>query len=288
MRKLSLALGLLLLPVALWAQKKTDSVQINVRHLTLIGTPQISPAEQQQIAAEINRLNPPTTLESVAEMGERLRYALQERGFLKALPGDPDVTIVNRSQSEEIIDATYHVDLGQQYRLKEITFSNVDPKKGFAFGTGELRQAFPIKDGEIFDTGKIRIGLEKLRELYANNGYINFTPVPNTDAGDAAGTISLRIDMDEGSIFRVGKLLLDGVEPAPGVGAKLLEAWKPYEGQVCTGQLLDNYMRETAKDFPGNYGRRLFQMHEDAEHHVVNYRLELDDPASADGRALNR
>jgi len=279
MRKLTaLAFGLLWLPVALCAQAKTDSVQIKVRTLTIVGAAQISPAERQQIASEIE--NMPFTLTSVKEISERVRYALQERGFFKVFVAEPDVTIVSTSPSEQIIDATYPVDLGQQYRLKEISFS-VYPEKALAFSTSELRQSFPIKDEEIFDTEKIRTGLEKLRELYANSGYINFTPVPNTYPDDQMGTISLRVDMDEGVQFRVGALMLDGVEPAPGVGAKLLQAWKPYEGQIYNQQILDNFMRENAAYFPRDTSTLLFGMLQDPQHDVVNFRLDLDGLAKA-------
>jgi len=279
MRALTLAFGILLLSITPCAQAQHDSVRIKIRHLTLVGPIEISPAEQQQIAAEIENLNPLTrgSGSSVTEISERLRYALQERGFFKALPMDLDVAIVSSSPSEEVIDATYYVNLGQRYRLKQITFSNVDPKKGFAFATSELRQSFPIDDGGIFDTAKIRIGLENLRQLYANSGYINCTPVPNTEADDASGTIALRVDLDEGAIFRLGSLALEGVEPVRGVGAKLLEAWKPYEGQVYSQTLLESYMRENAAYLAPNASLGLFRISQDPQDHVVNFVLELDD-----------
>ena len=271
MRKLKLVLGLLFLPVTVCAQLKPDAVHIKVRNLALVGATQISAAEQQQIASEINRLA--LFADSVDGVSERVRYALQERGFVRAFVDPPDVKVVSSSPSEDIIDATYHVDLGQQYRLKEIAFSNVTPDKGFALPVTELRQSFPIVDGEVFNVEKIRNGLEKLRELYADHGYVNFTPVPNTDANGQLDTITLRIDVDEGLIYRLGRLVLEGVEPAAGAGAKLVQAWKPYEGQVFSPKLLQGFARENTAYLPPN--AMLFPT-PDGFHRVVNVLLELD------------
>ena len=274
MRKLAPTCGLLLLPIVLSAQSQSSSVPIKLRHLTLVRTSQISAAEQQQIAAEINSLA--VFPDSVAGIGERLIYTLQERGFFKASVWDSAVTIVSSGPSEEMVDVSYELNLGERYRLQEITFSNVDPKKGLEFSANDLRHSFPITDGEIFDTGKIRVGLEKLRELYANKGYINFIAVPNTEADDQSATIALRIDLDEGVVYRLGKLVLDGVEPVAGAGANLIEAWKPYEGRVYNPNLLQNFMQENTAFLPRN--AQLFPISPDALHRVLNVLLEFDDP----------
>lgn len=185
--------------------------------------------------------------------------------------------IVSSSPSKEVIDVTYHVNLGQQYRLKRLTFVSLGNSPALAFRETELRQVFPIRDGEIFNVERIRSGLEMLRKLYVSEGYINFTAVPFTDVDNRAMTVALRLNLDEGAVFRLGSLLLEGVEPAPGVGAKLLEAWKPYEGQIYSQQILENFMRENAAYFPRDASTFCFSMRQDAEHRVVNFRLDLDD-----------
>lgn len=87
-----------------------------------------------------------------------------------------------------------------------------------------------IANGDIFNTQKIRVRLDDLRELYSSQGYIDFTPVPNTDAGDETLTVSLKIDLNEGKQFHFGQLVIDGEEPQAGTGARLVAAWRPYEG----------------------------------------------------------
>ncbi len=128
---------------------------------------------------------------------------------------------------------------GQQFRLKDITFSG-----GKAFPNDQLRRLFVIANGDIFNTQMIRVGLDDLRELYSSQGYIDFTPVPNTDAGDETLTVSLKIDLDEGKQFHFGQLVIDGEEPHSGTGARLVAAWKPYEGKLFNPELLDQFWDE--------------------------------------------
>jgi outer membrane protein insertion porin family len=152
----------------------------------------------------------------LTEDAERVRYFYQTKGYFKALVGDPKTQIHDTSgvrwyypfkpSPGKAVDITMPVEEGQRYRLKEITFSGNKAVKN----TAGLRSLFKIKDGDIFDTEAIRKGLESLRKAYAALGYINFTPVPNTDADDEKRTISLRIDLDEGKQFYVRRIEFQG------------------------------------------------------------------------------
>jgi len=204
---------------------------------------QISAAEQRQIASEVESYR--VSANPIDGLSERARYAFQKRGYFKAWVAPPTVTVVSSGSPGETVDVAVAVNPGGQYRLKEISFSG-----NRAFTASELRQIFPTKDGEIFDTEKIRRGLELLRKLYVSQGYVSATPVPETDADDVAHTVALRVDVDEGAVFRLGSLVLDGVEPVPGAGAKLLQSWKTYQGRVYSEKILDSFMQENAAYLP--------------------------------------
>ncbi len=160
----------------------------------------------------------PRTYDStkLTEDAERVRYYYQTKGYFKALVGDPKTQIHDtngvkwyfpfKSSPGKAVDITLPVEEGQRYRLKDITFTGNKAVKN----TQALRNLFKIKDGDIFDTEAIRKGLEALRKAYAALGYINFTPVPNTDADDEKRTISLRIDLDEGKQFYVRRIEFQG------------------------------------------------------------------------------
>ncbi|MGA8902184.1 outer membrane protein assembly factor BamA, partial [Bradyrhizobium sp.] len=152
----------------------------------------------------------------LSEDAERVRYYYQTKGYFKALVADPKTQMHDtsgfrwywpfKSSPGKAVDITLPVEEGERYRLKEITFSG----NKAVTNTAGLRALFKIKDGDIFDTEAIRKGLEGLRKAYAALGYINFTPVPNTEADDEKKLISLRIDVDEGKQFFVRRIEFQG------------------------------------------------------------------------------
>jgi outer membrane protein insertion porin family len=150
------------------------------------------------------------------EDAERVRYFYQTKGYFKALVADPQTQIHDTSGFKwywpfknspgKSVDITLPVEEGERYRLKEITFTG---NKAVS-NTKALRSLFKLKDGEVFDTEAVRKGLDNLRKAYAAQGYINFTPVPNTLADDEKKLITLQIDLDEGKQFFVRRIEFQG------------------------------------------------------------------------------
>jgi len=98
--------------------------------------------------------------------------------------------------------------------LGELRFRNAkedDPK--LVFPRDQLRALIPMRSGEIFNTQKIRQGLEALRKLYSSQGYIDFTPIPLTDVDATHHRISLTLELDEQKQFLVEKIEIRGLSP---------------------------------------------------------------------------
>jgi outer membrane protein insertion porin family len=151
------------------------------------------------------------------EDAERVRVAYQEHGYFKALVEDPKTHLRDkpggfsmippfRKSPGKVMDITVGIEEGQKYKLKSINFKN----NKAILNTQLLRNLFPIKDGEIFDTSKIGKGLENLRKAYGEIGYINFTAVPETDIDDEHRLLSVNVDVDEGKPFFVRRIEFQG------------------------------------------------------------------------------
>jgi outer membrane protein insertion porin family len=150
------------------------------------------------------------------EDAERVRYFYQTKGYFKALVADPQTQIHDtsgvlwywpfKSSPGKAVDIKIPVEEGPRYRLKEITFTGNKAVPD----ASRLRPLFKIKDGDVFDAEAIRKGLDNLRKAYAALGYINFTPVPNTEPDDEKKLITLRIDLDEGKQFFVRRIEFQG------------------------------------------------------------------------------
>jgi len=237
MRSIVIALSIVCLAAGLAAQTDDDRER-NVAVASVSVTPD-STISSENLHVIRDEIQSHTYGSYLPEISERARYALQTQGHFRARVGDPKFTVLSESAGRKTIAVTLAVDQGEQYRLKEITLS-----KNTVFLSPQLHALFPINNGDVFDVEKIRVGLEGIRKLYASKGYINATPVPNTDADDASRLVSLDIELDEGGQYRFGGLVLEGVEPRPGAGHELLAAWKPQIGKVYDSTVVENFWKE--------------------------------------------
>jgi outer membrane protein insertion porin family len=146
---------------------------------------------------------------------ERVRRALQDRGYFRAGVADPITHIRNegglsfftfRPRQGKRIDIRIPVDEGERYRLGGITFTG----NTHVPNVKALRAQFPTKDGEFFNATAVGKGLENLRKAYGSLGYINFTAVPTPKPDDAKHLVYLDIEIDEGKAFTVSRIEFQG------------------------------------------------------------------------------
>src|ERR1700689_2568475 len=146
---------------------------------------------------------------------ERVRRALQDKGYFRAGVSDPITHIRNegglsfftfRPRQGKRIDIRMPVEEGQRYRLGGVTFTG----NTHVQNVKALRAQFPTKDGEFFNATAVGKGLENLRKAYNSLGYINFTAVPTPRVDDAKHEVFLDIDIDEGKPFTVSRIEFQG------------------------------------------------------------------------------
>lgn len=150
------------------------------------------------------------------EDAERVRDAYQQKGYFKALVQDPktqirDVGGVNwffpfKPRRGKVVDITVPVEEGELFRLKDIKFTG---NKAIT-NVQALRKLVPMKDGDVFNVEDMRKGIKNLRDAYGAQGYINFTPVPDTQIDDEKKNISVVFDLDEGKQFSVRRIEFKG------------------------------------------------------------------------------
>jgi outer membrane protein insertion porin family len=148
---------------------------------------------------------------------ERVRNEYQNRGYFKVIVNEPKAQIHDtghkgphipllQSGPGKAVDITMPIEEGDRYTLGSITFKN---NKAVS-NVKALRNLFPIKDGDIFSKEKVAKGLENLRKAYGEQGYINFTSVPETRFDDDKKQIFLDVDVDEGKQFYVRRIEFQG------------------------------------------------------------------------------
>ena len=146
---------------------------------------------------------------------ERIRQFYMENGYFLARVVDHSVKIIdvggqgmriplikpNKPGKRAQIELT--VDEGRLYHLNKINFQGV---KLFRTPETLMGPLFGMKEGDVFSTAKLRKGLESLRKLYGEFGYIDFVAEPNFDPLPNTDKIDLTLSFDEGKQFFVRRL----------------------------------------------------------------------------------
>jgi outer membrane protein insertion porin family len=176
------------------------------------------------------------------EDAERVRQAYRDRGYFKALTGEPQThtrdaggidPFTLRPSTGKRVDILIPIEEGERYRLGGLTFNG---NKHFT-NEKALRAQFAQKDGEWFNATLFGKGLENLRKAYGSQGYINMvaTPIPRFD--EAKHLVYFDITIDEGKPFYIARIEFTGntITRDKVIRRELLVE----EGQVFNSQLLD-------------------------------------------------
>ena len=241
---------------------------ILVTDVTIAGTQTISATE---LAGMTGELTGDCFDDDSDEMGERVRALFQDRGYftvevksVKLKPGDPLGIPKPVTMEAEVAE-------GPKYKVGEITFSGYR-----AFSAEKLRQEFPLKIGAVFERGKVARGLESLRKLYATNGYLDMTAIPETQPSSNA-TIRLGLAIEEGPQYRLDKVEFVGKKE---MTSRLQVQWNLEPGSVFDVTYLDQYIGANRELLPDGFTRKDVQIVTDCPKAVVGVRLIVD--AAAD------
>jgi len=147
---------------------------------------------------------------------ERVRQAYRDRGYLRGGPvGSTETKIRNESglslltfrpRKGKRIDIHMNIEEGERYRLAGINFTGLQPGQN----PKAIRAIFTQKDGSIFNLTIFQKDLDNLRKAYSQNGFINFSPVPNPTFDDVHHTVTWDIDIDQGKQFTVSHIEFQG------------------------------------------------------------------------------
>jgi hypothetical protein len=184
--------------------------------VTFDGPISLPPAVRDKMVAELKQQefdDDPNSgwIDEIAEVW--IRGTWQDQGYFK-VEESVRAKVRGSDSTHEHVALTVHVDEGLRYFLGSAEFRSADPDEPLIFPKADLRKRFPLRDGDIFDADKIRKSLDAFRQLYASEGYIDFTAEPEFDVDDARQRISLMLVLDQQKQYRIGKLEVLGLNPA--------------------------------------------------------------------------
>jgi outer membrane protein insertion porin family len=153
------------------------------------------------------------------EDSERIRQFYQSKGYFTARVINHSekvydvygrrvlIPVMKSSKPGKHVDITMVVSEGDKYTLRNFQFVGMK-----LFRTPDLieRQVFKMAPGDVFSTERLQKGMDDLKKLYGNFGYIDFVPSPDPEIVPGKDQIDLTIDVDEGHQFFVRRIDFQG------------------------------------------------------------------------------
>jgi outer membrane protein insertion porin family len=165
------------------------------------------------------------------------------RGYLKAEFGPPQPKVVKQPGAEgedgprnqTIVDVTFAATPRQQYKLKGLEWSG-----NHEFSTDVLQKMVRAEPGKPANMVRLGDNLKDVQKLYGSRGFIAATVKPDAQFDDAGGTVDIRLDVEEGSVYHMGELEFRGLDNS--LTAKLRNAWKIRPGETYDSTYLSEYL----------------------------------------------
>src|ERR1700691_2362063 len=149
----------------------------------------------------------------------RVQVFYQEHGYFTARVTDATVTmrktgtegmhipLIHPNKPGTAADVNVTVEEGKLYHLNNITFTGV---KFFRTPEALMTPLFGMSKGDTFSTAKLRKGLENMRKLYGDFGFIDFVAEPSFDPMADSGLMDMSLSVDEGHQFFVRRIDFSG------------------------------------------------------------------------------
>ena len=160
-------------------------------------------------------------LDEDLEVGVRGLY--QDHGYFKVDVNVTDLKAVDQKRAGlplpipvighkkgKATDITIHIDEGNQYHMGKLSFQSSDPDQGLVFKPEYLARVFPLKEGDLFSSTKVRKALENYKALYGQYGYIDFVAEPMTEADDVKKVVNFTMVFDQEKQYFVRRIEFSG------------------------------------------------------------------------------
>jgi len=175
-------------------------------------------------------------------------------GYLKASFSPPQTKAVSQPsadavqegpRNQTIVDITFAVTPGEQYKVKAVSWSG-----NHEFPTDQLQKMIHLQVGQPANTARLDDDLKSIQKLYGTRGCVAATLKTQANFDNAAATVAITIEVNEGPVFHMGDLQYRGLDNS--LTAKLRDAWKIRAGDVYDASYLEQYLPQAQKLLPAS------------------------------------
>lgn len=162
------------------------------------------------------------------------------RGYLKANFGDAQAKVVQDTSEETLVDVTFPVDPGRQYKVAEIQLSGYK-----AFPDDKLRGLIRQPVGQPANAVQLGEDIDAIQKLYGTKGYMSASVQPAPQMDEAQSTVKYLLEFHEGDIFKMGDLDIQGLDTR--TTARLQDEWKLRGGDPYDSSYPAQFVRQALK-----------------------------------------
>ena len=173
-----------------------------------------------------------------------------ERGYLKAACAPPQPKVVKPSEAQSagtsqttFVDVVFPVTPGLQYKLTGVEWSG-----NKEFSADALQPLLHVRAGQPANTVQLEDDLKSVQDLYGSRGYILAKVKVDAQFDDGAGTVGLRLTVDEDSVYHMGELQFRGIDN--NLTDRLRAAWKLRPGDVYDATYLKQFLPQARRLLP--------------------------------------
>ena len=162
-------------------------------------------------------------------------------GYLKAHFGEAAAKISQSEENEILVDVTFAVDPGPQYNLKTVILEGYK-----AIPLETLNHAIHLQLGQPADAVQLGRDADGIKALYGGRGYVDASVQATPELDNASHTVTYRLTIHEGDIFKMGELEILGVDAR--TKDRLQNNWTLMSGDTYNAAYTRRFVNQALKD----------------------------------------
>lgn len=175
----------------------------------------------------------------------------REHGYLKAVLGDPEPTVVKTGVHDTLVDVIVPVRPGRQYKLARIEMvGNND------FSGATLQNAFHIHAGDVANAVELNKDLEAIHQILGTRGYMDAAIKGELKTDDVHSLASYHVSIVEGDVYKMGELEIRGLGLE--TTTRLRNEWTLRSGDPYDASYVGRFVQQAYK-LVGNWQARVHE-----------------------------
>ena len=206
----------------------------------------------------------------VLEADKNFLPVFRERGYLKAILGEPQTRVVEQTAEETLVDVAFPVIPGRQYKLNAIRLSgNKD-----VFPVERLREQIHMQLGEPANATEADKDVEELKQLYGTRGYMGAKIDATPETNEADSTVEYLFQFQEGSVYKMGDLEVRGLDSK--ATERIVAGWRLLTGQTYDSGYAKLFLDSISNLFPADQWKISVRETPEDQDKLVDVSLRFD------------